>query len=125
VTARVYPDKEGEPVHFYPGPAGAKEWTHAAYSPRTGLFYVPVQDTGATATRRRREFKESIPYWGAGVQVDIEDMAKSISAFDANGVATTWPFRIPRVSVMREGWAGQHRGGNSAVGGKVRTREPR
>jgi alcohol dehydrogenase (cytochrome c) len=85
VTPRRYPDKEGEPVHFYPGPAGAKEWTHAAYSPDTELFYVPVQDVGATATRRRREFKESIPYWGAGVQVDIEDMAGSISAFDANG----------------------------------------
>ena len=85
MTAKVYPDKEGEPVHFYPGPAGAKEWTHAAYSPKTELFYVPVQDVGATATRRRREFKECIPYWGAGVQVDIEDMAGSISAFDANG----------------------------------------
>ena len=85
VTAKVYPEKEGEPVHFYPGPAGAKEWTHAAYSPKTELFYVPVQDVGATATRRRREFKESIPYWGAGVQVDIEDMVGSVSAFDANG----------------------------------------
>ncbi|MFD2420247.1 PQQ-dependent dehydrogenase, methanol/ethanol family [Amycolatopsis pigmentata] len=85
VTRKRYPEKEGEPVHFYPGPAGAKEWTHAAYSPKTGLFYVPVQDTGATATRRRREFKESIPYWGAGVAVDIEDMTGSISAFDANG----------------------------------------
>jgi alcohol dehydrogenase (cytochrome c) len=85
VTAKVYPEKEGEPVHFYPGPAGAKEWTHAAYSPKTELFYVPVQDVGATATRRRRDFKESIPYWGAGVQVDIEDMAGSVSAFDASG----------------------------------------
>ena len=85
VTPRSYPEKEGEPVHFYPGPAGAKEWTHASYSPKTGLFYVPVQDTGATATRRRREFKESIPYWGAGVQVDAEDMAGSISAFDGSG----------------------------------------
>jgi alcohol dehydrogenase (cytochrome c) len=85
VTAKVYPDEEGVPVHFYPGPAGAKEWTHAAYSPRTELFYVPVQDVGATATRRRREFKESIPYWGAGVQVDIEDAVGSVSAFDANG----------------------------------------
>ncbi|MFD2811320.1 PQQ-dependent dehydrogenase, methanol/ethanol family [Prauserella oleivorans] len=85
VTPKVYPDEEGVPVHFYPGPAGAKEWTHAAYSPKTELFYVPVQDVGATATRRRREFKESIPYWGAGVQVDIEDMTGSISAFDARG----------------------------------------
>jgi len=92
VTAKIYPDKEGDPVHFYPGPAGAKEWTHASYSPKTGLFYVPVQDTGATATRRRREFKESIPYWGAGVQVDIEDMAGSISAFDGNG-EEKWRFR--------------------------------
>lgn len=85
VTRKKYPEKEGEPVHFYPGPAGAKEWTHAAYSPKTGLFYVPVQDTGATATRRRREFKESIPYWGAGVAVDIEDMSGAISAFDGGG----------------------------------------
>ena len=66
VTAKVYPDKEGEPVHFYPGPAGAKEWTHAAYSPKTELFYVPVQDVGATATRRRREFKEIHPVLGRG-----------------------------------------------------------
>jgi alcohol dehydrogenase (cytochrome c) len=85
VTPRRYPEKEGDPVHFYPGPAGAKEWTHASYSPKTGLFYVPVQDVGATATRRRREFKESIPYWGAGVQVDAEDMTGSISAFDGSG----------------------------------------
>src|ERR687889_2301931 len=85
VTAKLYPEKEGEPVHFYPGPAGAKEWTHASYSPKEKLFYVPIQDVGATPTRRRREFKESIPYWGAGVQVDIEDMTGYISAFDHNG----------------------------------------
>jgi len=60
VSAKVFPDKEGDPVHFWPGPAGAKEWTHAAYSPKTELLYAPVQDIGATATRRRREFKESI-----------------------------------------------------------------
>jgi len=96
VTPRRYPDKEGDPVHFYPGPAGAKEWTHASYSPRTGLFYVPVQDTGATATRRRREFKESIPYWGAGVQVDAEDMAGSVSAFDGSGEEKwRWRNEIP------------------------------
>src|SRR5437764_4581157 len=37
VTAKLYPEKEGEPVHFYPGPAGAKEWTHASYSPKEKL----------------------------------------------------------------------------------------
>ena len=61
VTPRKYPEKEGEPVHFYPGPAGAKEWTHAAYSPKTGLFYVPVADTGppppGVAGSSRRAFR--------------------------------------------------------------------
>ena len=76
VTPLRFPDAEGDPVHFWPGPAGAKEWTHACYSPKTELLYVPVQDVGATATRRRREFKESIPYWGAGVAVDGEDQTR-------------------------------------------------
>jgi len=90
VTRNVEPDTEGEPVHFFPGPAGAKEWTHAAYSPRTELLYAPVQDVGATATRRRREFKESMPYWGAGVAVDLEDMAGSVSAFDPRTGEERW-----------------------------------
>jgi alcohol dehydrogenase (cytochrome c) len=90
VTAKIYPDKEGDPVHFWPGPAGAKEWTHACYNPNTELLYAPVQDVGATATRRRREFKESIPYWGAGVAVDLEDMAGSISAFDPRTGEERW-----------------------------------
>ena len=93
VTPRVFPDKEGEPVHFWPGPAGAKEWTHAAYSPKTGLFYAPVQDVGATATRRRREFKESIPYWGAGVAVDTEDVSGYLSAIDPATGQEKWRFR--------------------------------
>ena len=93
VTPKVYPDKEGEPVHFWPGPAGGKEWTHAAYSPRTGLFYVPVQDVGAEVTLRRRTFKESIPYWGAAVTVDSKDMAGSVSAFDPATGKEVWRWR--------------------------------
>jgi alcohol dehydrogenase (cytochrome c) len=99
-TAKIYPDKEGDPVHFWPGPAGAKEWTHACYNPNTELLYAPVQDVGATATRRRREFKESIPYWGAGVAVDLEDMAGSISAFDPRTGEERWRWQndIPMCS---------------------------
>ncbi|MEA2634768.1 MAG: hypothetical protein QOH92_1535, partial [Chloroflexota bacterium] len=93
VTAKVYPANEGEPVQFWPGPAGAKEWTHAAYSPKTQLFYVPVQDTGATITLQHREFKEGIPYWGAAVVVDNKDMAGSVSAFDASTGKEVWRWR--------------------------------
>src|ERR687888_2728139 len=90
VTPKIFPDAEGDPVHFWPGPAGAKEWTHACYSPKTELLYVPVQDVGATATRRRREFKESIPYWGAGVAVDGEDQSGYVSAYDPRTGSERW-----------------------------------
>jgi alcohol dehydrogenase (cytochrome c) len=93
VTPKVYPEAEGEAVHFWPGPAGGKEWTHASYSQKTGYFYVPVQDVGATVTRRRREFKESIPYWGAAVAVDLDDMAGSVSAFDPSTGQEVWRWR--------------------------------
>jgi alcohol dehydrogenase (cytochrome c) len=95
VTPKVYPEREGEPVHFWPGPAGGKEWTHAAYNPNTELFYVPVQDVGGEATRRRREFKESIPYWGAAVQVDTDNMAGFVRAIDSSG-NIVWSWRSER-----------------------------
>jgi alcohol dehydrogenase (cytochrome c) len=85
VTPKIYPEEEGEVVFFFPGPAGAKEWTHACFNPQTELFYVPVQDTGSSVARRRREFKEGIPYWGAAVAVDSSDMRGSITAFDTDG----------------------------------------
>jgi alcohol dehydrogenase (cytochrome c) len=96
VTPKVYPEKEGEPVHFWPGPGGSKEWTHAAYSPRTNLFYVPVQDVGAEVTVRRREFKESIPYWGASVTVDEKDHQGFVKAFDASTGKEAWRWRTNR-----------------------------
>ncbi|MFC3574498.1 PQQ-dependent dehydrogenase, methanol/ethanol family [Streptomyces yaanensis] len=93
VTPKVFPQKEGEPVHFWPGPAGAKEWTHAAYSPRTELFYVPVQDVGSEVTLRHREFKESIPYWGASVTVDAQDMQGFVKAISASTGEEVWRWR--------------------------------
>src|ERR1700754_4273570 len=93
VTPKIYPEEEGVPAHFWPGPAGGKEWTHAAYSPQTGLLYVPIQEVGATATRRRREVKEGIPYWGAGVAVDIDDAYGMVSAFDPATGQEAWRWR--------------------------------
>ena len=105
VTPQIYPDAEGEPVHFRPGPGGGKEWTHAAYSPRTELFYIPVQDIGATITRRRQEFKEGNPYWGASVAVDTEDMAGYLKAVDTDGQEVwRWTNDVPMcASVLATG----------------------
>ncbi|GBD17019.1 Quinoprotein ethanol dehydrogenase [bacterium HR26] len=92
VTVLVAP-KEGEEVHFWPGPAGAKEWTHAAYSPQTGLFYVPLQEVGARVMLRRRMFKENIPYWGAHVLTDTEDIYGAIKAVDPRTGNEVWRWR--------------------------------
>jgi alcohol dehydrogenase (cytochrome c) len=84
VTAKVYPEKEGDPVHFYPGPAGAKEWTHAAYSPKTGLFYVRSRTSerpppgGAGSSRRASPTGARAFRWTRG-------HGGSISAFDGSG----------------------------------------
>jgi alcohol dehydrogenase (cytochrome c) len=93
VTPKVYPKNEGEPVRFWPGPGGAKEWTHAAYSPRTQMFYVPVQDAGAEVTRRHREFKEGIPYWGASVSPLTKDAQGFVKAFAASTGEEVWRWR--------------------------------
>lgn len=105
ITPKIYPETDGEPVHFFPGPAGSKEWTHAAYSPRTEMFYVPVQDVGAEITMRQREFKEGVPYWGASVTVDSDNMQGFVKAFTTDGEeAWRWKARMPMcASVLATG----------------------
>lgn len=41
-----YQDKPGL-FELWPGPQGAHSWLPQAYSPRTGLVYIPVMDVGA------------------------------------------------------------------------------
>jgi alcohol dehydrogenase (cytochrome c) len=62
VTVRLTPTPAG--TEICPGPAGAKEWLHAAYSRRTQLLYVPVVEQCAVFRSGHTEFRESLPYWG-------------------------------------------------------------
>jgi alcohol dehydrogenase (cytochrome c) len=66
VSVKLTPTREG--VEICPGPAGAKEWPHAAYHPGTGLLYTPVVEQCGVFTTKETEFKESMPYWGGGVE---------------------------------------------------------
>jgi alcohol dehydrogenase (cytochrome c) len=50
----------------YPGVQGATNWYSPAYSPRTGLFYIPTwADTHSTFTKRPVEYKEGQRFTGA------------------------------------------------------------
>jgi alcohol dehydrogenase (cytochrome c) len=63
VTVRLTPSEKGTVI--CPGAAGGKEWTHASYSPRTGLVYVPVIEQCATFVRHVQQFHEGMGYWGS------------------------------------------------------------
>ncbi len=47
VTVRKVPTREGATI--CPGPAGGKEWNHAAYSPRTGCSTCPSPSPAPTS----------------------------------------------------------------------------
>lgn len=83
-----------------PGPAGGKEWNHAAYSPRSELLYVPVIEGCATFTKMRSEFRESLPYWGGTVDVAGHSQKGQVKAFDpATGEEVwSWENEHPMVS---------------------------
>jgi alcohol dehydrogenase (cytochrome c) len=99
-AVRLTPTPEG--THICPGPAGGKEWNHATYNPQTGLLYAPVIELCATFTRRPREFREGMPYWGGGAITDSTDFWGEVKAFDpATGRAVwTWRAKHPMVASL-------------------------
>jgi alcohol dehydrogenase (cytochrome c) len=87
VTVRKTPTPEGTDIS--PGPAGAKEWSHAAYSPRTGLLYAPVIEATARYKLVPGEFRESLPYWGGEATV-IGQPAGALKAVDPATGREVW-----------------------------------
>ncbi len=95
VTASKYPDKEGEPVDFYPGPAGAKEWPHATYSRSTGLLYTPVVEVCARFKRGPTVYREGLYYLGGEADARPHDQWGEVKAFDPATGRQVWAWRSP------------------------------
>jgi alcohol dehydrogenase (cytochrome c) len=100
VAVQLTPTKEG--VEICPGPAGAKEWPHAAFSPATGLLYTPVVEQCGVFSTRKSEFKESMPYWGGAVDNRSNPGWGHVKAFDpATGREVwSWKGRYPMLSSL-------------------------
>jgi len=113
VTPRLMPTKEG--IEICPGPAGAKEWTHASYSPQTKLLYVPVIEACADFKLIPHEFKEGMAYWGGEATVAGKPQSGYVKAFDpANGREVwSWKGQSPMVASVL-----------TTAGGLVFTGEP-
>lgn len=91
VSERREPTAEG--VEICPGPAGAKEWNHAAYSPATGLLYTPVVELCATFRSFETEFRESLPYWGGDAKPDSGNQEGYVKAIDPLTGNEVWSWR--------------------------------
>jgi alcohol dehydrogenase (cytochrome c) len=91
ITNRREPTPEGRRI--CPGPAGAKVWNHAAYSPPTGLLYVPVTELCATFRSSTEEFQEGIPYLGSSFQNSDEEGWGHVKAFDPRTGSEVWSWR--------------------------------
>jgi alcohol dehydrogenase (cytochrome c) len=101
VTPKLIPTAEG--VEICPGPAGAKEWPHAAYSQRTRLLYTPVVDACGVFKQMEDDFRESMPYWGGDASVKPEHVrGGEVKAIDpATGREVwTWKTRHPVVASL-------------------------
>lgn len=48
-----------------PGPAGAKEWNHMAFSPVTGMAYIPVIENCAVFRTGQAFYRTGLPFWGS------------------------------------------------------------
>jgi alcohol dehydrogenase (cytochrome c) len=91
VTPRITPTPEG--VDICPGPAGAKEWPHAAYNPMTGLLYTPVVELCGTFKLLPQEFREGMAYWGGEVKLHDKEQWGHVKAFDPNTGREVWSWR--------------------------------
>ena len=98
VTVRASPTPGGEEI--CPGPAGAREWPHAAYSQRTRLLYAPVVDACGTFKVRRTEFRESMPYWGGDATVAASQVNGGlVTAFDPATGREVWSWKAKHPTV--------------------------
>jgi alcohol dehydrogenase (cytochrome c) len=98
VTTRLRPTEQGTVI--CPGPAGAKEWPHAAYSPRTGLLYTPVVDACATFRVVPQPYREGMFYLAGDADVRPHPQRGFVKAIDpATGrEAWSWSGQSPMVA---------------------------
>lgn len=76
-----------------PGPAGAKEWNHMAFSPDTGLVYIPVIENCAAFRTGQAFYKTGAPFWGSVASPEAlgpGDSHGHLLAFDPVSFKPVW-----------------------------------
>ena len=76
-----------------PGPAGAKEWNHMAFSPETGLAYIPVIENCATFRTGQAFYRKGKPFWGSVASPEALGPGEShghLLAYDPVTLESVW-----------------------------------
>jgi lanthanide-dependent methanol dehydrogenase len=80
-----------------PADIGVKDFEPAAFSPRTGLFYVPVQNICMDYKGREVGYIAGTPYWGAQMTRHVGPGGNygELAAFDASVGRKVWSIPEP------------------------------
>jgi quinohemoprotein ethanol dehydrogenase len=100
----------GKTVQMMPGPDGAHTWHPMAFSPKTGLVYIPAQEIGKKFTPVK-DFQISPEGWNLGVDVAGTPEAKK-------GYLLAWD-PVNQKEVWRVDHRGPWNGGAVATGGNL------
>jgi len=100
----------GKPVQMMPGPDGAHTWHPMAFSPKTGLVYIPAQEIGKKFIPLN-DFQISPEGWNLGVDVAGTPEPKK-------GYLLAWD-PVNQKEVWRADHRGPWNGGAVATGGNL------
>ncbi len=88
---------EGKVSRICPSPLGVKDWEPSAYSPTTGLFYIPAANTCSTTEPLRANYIAGSPFWGADYSIDAAPggYMGELVAWNASLGQRAWSIREP------------------------------
>ena len=87
------PSEEGTLV--WPSLQGATNWFSPSYSPKTGLFYVPVREMSAYYYKGEAEYEAGSYYTGGGERALRGDQASgAVRALDASTGEQRWEWKL-------------------------------
>ncbi len=91
-TAPGMDGKKGKTAFAAPGFLGGKNQMPMAYSPKTGLFYVPTNEWGMDIWNEPISYKKGAAYLGAGFTIKplFEDHIGSLRAIDPKTGKVAW-----------------------------------
>jgi alcohol dehydrogenase (cytochrome c) len=73
----------GRTLNYCPSVGGAKSWNSMAYSPRTGLLYMPLNELCNNVTATSEEGKEGNPFMNGGFELTLPPNRTTFSHLDA------------------------------------------